>query len=133
MFSIVKKSTSPKLPSTGSLNDIHSLALVAEGMIVVKFKQFYALNAVVCLLAAFYVIDAEYPKAGGLIFLDQYNQKSCDAKLFFWTSYCFQPAENTVCQLGYRTFYPSYEHLRAINGNTNRWSIDSLIIKLMGR
>ena len=46
-------------------------------MAVIKFKQNTILNAVVCLLSAFFVFNAEYPKAGNgqtkniYLFLDQ--------------------------------------------------------------
>ena len=77
MSNIIKNSTSPKLLSTGSIQDLHSISLIAEGMAVIKFKQCTILNAVLCLLSAFFVFNAEYPKAGNgqtkniYLFLDQ--------------------------------------------------------------
>ena len=38
------------------------LALVAEGMVVVKFRSINMVNALICFLAAYYVFNAEYPK-----------------------------------------------------------------------
>ena len=64
MSNIIKNSASPKLLSTGSIQDLHSISLIAEGMEVIKFKQCTILNTVLCLLSAFFVFNAEYPKAG---------------------------------------------------------------------
>lgn len=75
MSNIIKNSTSPKLLSTGSIENLHSISLIAEGMVVIKFKQNTIL--LVCLLSAFFVFNAEYPKAGNgqtkniYLFLDQ--------------------------------------------------------------
>ena len=41
---------------------MHSPILVAEGMVVAKLKNLNILNAVICLLSAYYVFNAEYPK-----------------------------------------------------------------------
>ncbi len=41
---------------------MHSLMLVAEGMVVAKLKAVNILNAVICLLSAYYAFNAEYPK-----------------------------------------------------------------------
>lgn len=38
--------------------------LIAEGMVVVKFKTTNILNAVICLLSSYYVFNAEYPNGG---------------------------------------------------------------------
>ena len=76
-MSNIRNTTSPKLVSTGSIENLHSISLIAEGMAVIKFKQNAILNAVVCLLSAFFVFNAEYPKAGNgqtkniYLFLDQ--------------------------------------------------------------
>ena len=35
--------------------------MIAEGMIVVKFKKAAILNAVICLLAAYYTFNVHYP------------------------------------------------------------------------
>jgi hypothetical protein len=56
------KCTSPRLISTGSLDGMNSLMLVAEGMVVAKLKTASILNPVICLLAAYYVFNAECPK-----------------------------------------------------------------------
>lgn len=54
--------TSPRLLSTGSLGQLHTLVLVAEGMVVAKFKKIGILNAVISLLAAYYTFNAQYPR-----------------------------------------------------------------------
>ena len=58
----VKACSTPRLLATGSLEEISSLALIAEGMVVVKFRGTTIISAVTCLLAAYYVFNAEYPK-----------------------------------------------------------------------
>ena len=61
----IEKCTSPKLLSTGTLNEMHSLVLVAKGMVVTKLRNPNILNAVICLLSAYYayyVFNAEYPR-----------------------------------------------------------------------
>ena len=58
----IQQCTSPRLLSTGTLSKMHSLMLVAEGMVVAKLKAVNILNAVICLLAAYYAFNAEYPK-----------------------------------------------------------------------
>ena len=58
----VHSCSTPKLISTGSLNDLQSITLVAEGMAVVKFKSLNIVNAVIVLLASYYVFNAQYPK-----------------------------------------------------------------------
>ena len=52
--------TSPRLLSTGSLGQLHTLLLIAEGMVVAKFKRIGILNAVISLLAAYYAFNAQY-------------------------------------------------------------------------
>lgn len=52
----------PKLLASGSLEQINLLALIAEGMVVVKFKSAKILNALIYLLASYYIFNAEYPK-----------------------------------------------------------------------
>ena len=54
--------TTPKLISTGIVTNVDSLVLAAEGMVVIKFKNSEILNAVLCLLAAYYAFNAQYPK-----------------------------------------------------------------------
>ena len=54
--------TSPRLLSTGSIGHLHALLLIAEGMIVVKFRKMSILNAVICLLASYYAFNAQYPQ-----------------------------------------------------------------------
>ena len=58
----VKACSAPRLLATGSLEELSSLALIAEGMVVVKFKTSTIVSAVTCLIAAYYVFNAEYPK-----------------------------------------------------------------------
>ena len=38
------------------------LALIAEGMVIIKFHVPKILNGVTCLLGAYYCFNAEYPK-----------------------------------------------------------------------
>ena len=54
--------TSPRLLSTGSIGQLHSLIFMAEGMIVAKFRKMSILNAVICLLSSYYVFNAQYPQ-----------------------------------------------------------------------
>ena len=44
------------------LEEVFSLAFVAEGMIVVKFTGSTIISAAACLVAAYYVFNAEYPQ-----------------------------------------------------------------------
>ena len=46
----------------GPLTRCTPLMLLAEGMVVAKLKNLNILNAVICLLSAYYVFNAEYPK-----------------------------------------------------------------------
>ena len=50
--------TAPKLISTGTVTNVNSLVLAAEGIVVMKFKNSEILNAVICLLAAYYGFNA---------------------------------------------------------------------------
>ena len=59
---IIDKSTSPKLVSTGSLDEMHCLSLVGEGMVVVKLKPTSIVNAMICLISSYYAFNADYPK-----------------------------------------------------------------------
>jgi hypothetical protein len=59
---MVQQDMSAKLLSTGTLEEMHSLMLVAEGMVVTKLKTASIVNAVICLPATYYVVNAEYPK-----------------------------------------------------------------------
>ena len=54
--------TSPRLLSTGTIGDLHTLLLVAEGMVVAKFKKITILNSVICLMASYYAFNAQYPR-----------------------------------------------------------------------
>ncbi len=58
----IQQCTSPRLLSTGTLSKMHCLMIVAEGMVVAKLKAINILNAVICLLSAYYAFNAEYPK-----------------------------------------------------------------------
>ena len=59
-------STAPRLISTGeSFDNIQTLALAAEGMVVCRFKKLNILNAVVTLMASYYTFNADYPKGLG--------------------------------------------------------------------
>ena len=55
---------------------VHSLSLIAEGMVVIKrFTSKNILNAVLCFISFVFVFDAEYPKAASslekcFLFLD---------------------------------------------------------------
>ena len=63
MKTIIDKSTSSKLVSTGSLIDeMHCLSLVAEGMVVVKLKATSIVNAMICLISSYYAFNADYLK-----------------------------------------------------------------------
>lgn len=53
---------SPKLVSTKTFVDDHSLTLIAEGMAICKFRQLSILNAVIVLLSSYYAFNAVYPK-----------------------------------------------------------------------
>jgi hypothetical protein len=76
----IENCTSPKLLSTGTLEEMHSLMLVAEGMVVTKLKTASIVNAVICLLATYYVVNAEYPKGvtghskNVFLFLEQWQE-----------------------------------------------------------
>ncbi|XP_046864307.1 uncharacterized protein LOC124458307 isoform X2 [Xenia sp. Carnegie-2017] len=59
---IINNSSSPRLLPTGTLRNIHSIMLVAEGMIVAKLKTENIVNAIIILLSSFYTFNAEYPK-----------------------------------------------------------------------
>ena len=54
--------TSPKLLSTGTIGDLHTLLLIAEGMVVTKFRKITILNAVISLMASYYAFNAQYPR-----------------------------------------------------------------------
>ena len=58
----IEECKSPKILSTGTLDNINSMMLVAEGMVVTKFRKINILNAVICLLSSYYTFNAEYPK-----------------------------------------------------------------------
>ena len=58
----IKGCSTPRILATGPLEEISSISLIAEGMVVNKFKSCNIVNAVICLLAAYYVFNAQYPK-----------------------------------------------------------------------
>ena len=60
MTTKIKECSSPRLLSTGSLVNLNSLLLIAEG--ISKYSSSSILNVVIFLIAAYYVFDAEYPK-----------------------------------------------------------------------
>ena len=53
------------ISSCETIEDITSINLAAEGMILCKFKKVNILTAVISLLASFYVLNAAYPKGPG--------------------------------------------------------------------
>jgi len=62
----VEATTAPRLISTGAtFDDVQSLVLAAEGMVVCHFKQLNILTAVITLIASYYVFNADYPKGLG--------------------------------------------------------------------
>ena len=59
----VEATTAPRLISFGgTVDDITSINLAAEGMILCKFKKVNILTAVITLMASFYALNAAYPK-----------------------------------------------------------------------
>ena len=59
---MTEESTSPRLISTGELNNIQELYLASEAMVVRRFNPPSILNAVATLLGSFYSFDMEFPK-----------------------------------------------------------------------
>jgi hypothetical protein len=59
---LINDSKSPKLVSTGTFEDVQSLSLIAEGMVICKFRQLTILNAVIVLISSYYTFNAVYPK-----------------------------------------------------------------------
>lgn len=53
------------ISSRETVEDITSINLAAEGMILCQFKKVNILTAVITLLASFYVLNAAYPKGPG--------------------------------------------------------------------
>lgn len=53
------------ISSCETIEDITSINLAAEGMILCKLKKVSILTAVISLLASFYVLNAAYPKGPG--------------------------------------------------------------------
>ena len=51
-----------RLLALGSLEEINMLALIAEGMVIIKFRVPKILNGVTYLVGACYCFNAEYPK-----------------------------------------------------------------------
>ena len=65
MDQLIEETTSPRLISTGDINDIHELCLASEGMVVCKFRPPSILSAVATLLGSFYCFNMEFPKGVG--------------------------------------------------------------------
>jgi len=62
----VEVTTAPRLISTGGyFNDIQSLMLAAEGMVVCKFKKFDIVNAILSLIGSYFLFNVDYPKGPG--------------------------------------------------------------------
>ena len=63
----IAATTAPRLISTGAtVDDIQSLVLAAEGMVVCRFqKKINILSAVNTLIASYYTFNADYPKGQG--------------------------------------------------------------------
>ena len=57
MDQLIEETTSPRLISTGDINDIHELCLASEGMVVCKFRPPSILSAVATLLGSFYCFN----------------------------------------------------------------------------
>ena len=53
------------ISSCETVEDITSINLAAEGMILCQFKKVNILTAVITLLASFHVLNAAYPKGPG--------------------------------------------------------------------
>ena len=53
------------ISSCETVEDITSINLAVEGMILCQFKKVNILTAVITLLASFYVLNAAYPKGLG--------------------------------------------------------------------
>ena len=53
------------ISSCETVEDITSINLAAEGMILCQFKKVNILTAVITLLASFYVLNVAYPKGPG--------------------------------------------------------------------
>ena len=62
---MTEESTSPRLISTGELNNIQELYLASEAMVVRRFNPPSILNAVATLLGSFYSFNMEFPKGSG--------------------------------------------------------------------
>ena len=62
---MVKKLSLPRLPVAQhqSVSQIDSIVLVAEGMVIMKFKHVNILNAIFCLFSCYYLLNAQYPIA----------------------------------------------------------------------
>jgi len=62
----VEATIAPQLISScETVEDITSINLAVEGMILCQFKKVNILTAVITLLASFYVLNAAYPKGMG--------------------------------------------------------------------
>ena len=59
---IIRTCSTPRLFALGSLEEINMLALIAGGMVIIKFRAPKILNGVTYLLGACYCFNAEYPK-----------------------------------------------------------------------
>ena len=62
----VEVTTAPRLISTGgSFDDIQSLVLAVEGMVMCKFEKLDIVNAVLSLIGCYFLFNADYPKGPG--------------------------------------------------------------------
>jgi len=62
----VEATTAPRLISFGgTIDNIVSINLAAEGMILCEVKKVNFLTALITLLASFYALNAAYPKCPG--------------------------------------------------------------------
>ena len=58
MNKIIKDCTSPRLISTGTLDQLDGLYHIGEGMLVCKFRNTNTINAVIALLGCYYLLNA---------------------------------------------------------------------------
>lgn len=59
---MAESTTTPQLLATGSIEELSTPALAAEGMVVCQFRPMAIVNAVIILLANFYAFNTAYPK-----------------------------------------------------------------------
>ncbi|EDO40777.1 predicted protein [Nematostella vectensis] len=60
--SIISSSTTPRLLSTGTTNELESLHLIGDGTVIVSFNPQNILEAVIALISSFYTFNYVYPK-----------------------------------------------------------------------